>query len=113
MNELENQTSDCCTDLDGIVRENPTRAILFALGAGVALALVVRALQPRPQPRAARLLEDLRERLADLADPAFRRASGLASHGAGLVQDGVDQFSSLHLDRTLNGVTKRIRNLFH
>lgn len=113
MNELENQTSDCCTDLDGIVRENPTRAILFALGAGVALALVVRALQPRPQHRAARLLEDLRERLADLADPAFRRASGLASNGASLVQDGVDQFSGLHLERRLNGVTKRLRNLFH
>ena len=112
MNEFENQTSDCCTDFDGVVRENPTRAILFALGAGVALAFVVRALQPRPQHRAARLLEDLRERLGDFADPALRRASGLASNGASLVQDGMDQFSSLHLDRTLNGVTKRLRNLF-
>lgn len=112
MNELENQTSDCCADLEGVVRENPTRAILFALGAGVAIALVVRALQPRPEHRAARLLDDLREHLTGLADPAYRRASGLASNGASLVQDGVDHLSNLHLERTFNGVRRRLRTLF-
>jgi ElaB/YqjD/DUF883 family membrane-anchored ribosome-binding protein len=112
MNELENKTSDCCSDLDGVVRENPTRAILLAVGVGVVIALVVRALQPPPKHRAARLLEDLREQLSDLAEPAYRRASGLASNGASLVQDGVDQFSNLHLDRTFNSVTRKLRNLF-
>ena len=110
MNELEHQTSDCCADLDAFVRENPTRAIIFAAGAGLALALLVRALQPRPaEHRAARLLEDLRERLAD---PALRRASGLASDGASLLHEGVNRFSGLHLDRKLHRATDRLRNLF-
>ena len=109
MNEPENQTSLCCNDMDGMVRENPTRTILLAVGAGLALALIVRALQPRPvENRAARLLEDLRERLSDLAEPAHR----LASNGAALAQNGVDQFSNLHLDRTLNSMTGKLRKLF-
>ena len=113
MNEPENQTSLCCNDMDGMVRENPTRTILLAVGAGLALALIVRALQPRPvENRAARLLEDLRERLSDLAEPAQRRASALASNGAALAQNGVDQCSNLHLDRTLNNVTGKLRKLF-
>ena len=113
MNELEHQTSDCCADLDAFVRENPTRAIIFAAGAGLALALLVRALQPPPaEHRAARLLEDLRERLSGFADPALRRASGLASDGASLLHEGVDHLSGLHLDRKLHRATSRLRNLF-
>lgn len=113
MNESENQTSPCCYDVDSMVRENPTRAILLAVGAGLAIALVVRALQPRPvENRAARLLEDLRERLSDLAAPAQRRASAFASNGAALAQNGADHFSNLHLDRTLNSVTGKLRKLF-
>lgn len=113
MNESETQTSPCCNDMDGMVRENPTRAILLAVGAGLAIALVVRALQPRPvENRAARLLEDLRERLSDLAEPAHRRATAIANNGAALAQNGVDQFSNLHLDRTLSSVTGKLRNLF-
>ena len=113
MNEPEYQPSVCCSDLDGIIRENPTRAILLAVGAGLALAFVVRALQPRPvENRAARLLEDLRERLSDLAEPAQRRASTLASNGAALAQAGVDHFSSLHLDRSLSNATGKLRKLF-
>ena len=116
MNESENQTSLCCNDvddLDGMVRENPTRAILLAVGAGLALAFVVRALQPRPvEDRAARLLEDLRERLSDLAEPAQRRASALASDGAAFAQNGVDQLANLHLDRTFNNLTGKLRKLF-
>lgn len=113
MNELENNNSECCAELDSVVRENPTGAILLAVGAGLALAFVVRALQPRPaEHRAARLLDDLRERLSGLADPALRRASGLASDGAGLLHDGADHLASLHLDRKFNRVTDRLWNLF-
>ena len=113
MNEPENQTSVCCNDLDAVVRENPTRAILLAAGAGLAIAFLVRALQPRPvENPAARLLEDLRKRLSDLAEPAHRRASAIASNGAALAQDGVDHFSNLHLNRTLNNVTGKLRKLF-
>lgn len=113
MNEFENTNSDCCAELDSAVRENPTGAILLAVGAGLALALVVRALQPRrTEHRAARLLEDLRERLNDLADPALRRASALASNGAGLLHEGADHLSGLHLDRKLSRVTDRLWNLF-
>ena len=113
MNEPENQPAACCSDVNGMVRENPTRSILLAVGAGFAMALLVRALQPRPvENRAGRLLEDLRDRLDDLAAPAHRRASALAGNGAALVQNGVDHFSNLHLDRTLNNVTGKLRKLF-
>lgn len=113
MNELENETAACCADLDATVRENPTKAILLAVGAGLALAFVVRALQPRPpEHRAARLLADLRERLSGLADPALRRASGLASDGASLLHEGADHLSGLHLDRKLHRARTRLRNFF-
>lgn len=113
MNELENGTSHYGAQMDGIVRENPTRAILLGLGAGLAVALIIRALQPRPhQNRAARLLDDLRERLNDLAEPAYRRASGLADDGASLVHAGAAQLSNLHLDRRLHRATSKFRSLF-
>ena len=114
MNEIENNVNEHDAAFDGAIRDNPTRAILAAVGVGIAIALVVRALQPRPvEQRAARLLEDLRERLQDLADPAYRRASRLASNGASVVQDGVDHLSGLHLDRAFNRFSSRLRNLFH
>lgn len=113
MNEFENKNSVCCSELDSAVRENPTGAILLAVGAGLALAFAVRALQPRrAEHRAARLLDDLREHLNGLADPALRRASALASDGAGLLHDGADHLSSLHLDRKLSRVTDKLWNLF-
>lgn len=118
MNEPENydpesQTPTCCADVDSMVRENPTRSILLAVGVGVVLALIVRALQPRPvENRAARLLEDLRERLGDFADPAYQRASGLASNGAALARNGADHLSNLHLDRTLHRVAGKVRKFF-
>ncbi len=112
MNEPENQTAFCRNDVDSMVRKNFTRAILVAVGAGLALAFVVRALQARPvDNRTARLLEDLRERLSDLTEPAGRPASALASNGAAFAQNGVDRFSNLHLDRTLNSVTGKLRKL--
>ena len=113
MNETETQPTACCSDMDGMVRENPTRSILLAVGVGFVIALLVRALQPRPvENRAARLLEDLRGRLDDLAAPAHRHVSTLAGNGAALVQNGVDHFSNLHLDRTLHNVTGKLRKLF-
>lgn len=113
MNDLENNVSEHGADLEATVRENPTYAIVIAVGAGLALALLVRALQPRPvEHRAARLLEDLRERLNDLADPAYRRASGLARNSASHMRDGADQLSHLRLDRTFGRLTNNLRNLF-
>lgn len=113
MNDLENCDSDYGANLDVTIRDNPTRAIAIAVGAGVALAFLVRALQPRPvEHRAARLLEDLRDRLDDLADPAYRRVSGLAKNGASLMRDGADHVSHLRLDRTINRLTSNLRNLF-
>ncbi len=113
MNELEKQTASSYSDVNSMVRENPTCSILLAVGAGLAVALIVRALQPRPREyRAALLLEDLRERLGDLAGPAHCRADALAKNGAALAQNGIDQISNLHLDRTLNNITGRLRKLF-
>ena len=113
MNELENETSHYGTQMDGIVRENPTRAILLGLGAGFAVALIIRALQPRPHHNhTTRLLEDLRESLRDVADPVYRRASSLTDNGASMVHDGATQLSNLHLDRRLRSATSKLRSLF-
>jgi ElaB/YqjD/DUF883 family membrane-anchored ribosome-binding protein len=113
MNEFEPESYDRPDELENMVRENPTRAIVFALGVGMIIALIVRALQPPPpKARALRLIEDLRDQLSDLADPAYRRARGLASNGASLVEEGVDRLSDLHIDRKLNKMAGRLRKLF-
>lgn len=113
MNELETNPPTYGAQLDGLVRENPTQAILWAVGAGVAIACLVRALQPRPaEHRAARLLEDLREQLSSLALPAYREGRGLANNGANFVKDGTAQLANLRFDRTLGSPAAKLRKLF-
>jgi hypothetical protein len=113
MNELDTETSDFGDQLDVIIRENPTKSILWALVVGVAIAFVVRALQPRPaEHRAARLLEVLREQLVGLAQPAIRRANALGSNGASLAHDGLAHLYHLRLDRPFDSVTSKLRSLF-
>ncbi len=100
--------------VDERVRENPTQAILIALGVGVVLGVLVKMLQPRPEEsRATRLLNEIQDRLHELTDPAFQKMSSLASNGADLVKEGMDQVSDLHLNRTANRLRRRLRKLFH
>ncbi len=100
--------------VDERVRDNPTQAILIAVGIGVVLGVLVKVLHPRPEEsRATRLLHEIQDRLHELTDPAFQKVSSLASDGADLVKDGIDLVSDLHLDRTANRLKRRLRNLFH
>ena len=95
--------SECCTQFEDRVRDNPIPSIVMALGAGLVIGLVIRALQPPPTTtRAARLLEDLQDRLHDLTD----RASSLAG-------DGVERVRDMGLDRSVRSLSQRVRNLFH
>lgn len=101
------------SQIDQVVRENPTYAILGALGVGVALGLLVRTLfPPPPENRAVSLLEDIQERLADIAEPAYRRVSSVAEEGADAVRKGVDRLGDLHLERSIGSLGRRFRNLF-
>jgi ElaB/YqjD/DUF883 family membrane-anchored ribosome-binding protein len=99
---------ECCQQLSDTVRENPTRALLIAAGAGLALALLIRSRQPRPAKFSTRLVEDLQSRLQDLTE----RASDLVNNGASRMQDGVDRVRDLHLDRSVRSLGQRVRALF-
>jgi hypothetical protein len=84
-----------------------------ALGIGIALGVLVKLLQPRPpESRAMRLLHEIQDRLHELTDPALEKVGALASSGAGLVKDGIDSVSDLHLERTANRLKRRLRKLF-
>ncbi len=95
---------------DQVVRANPLPSILAALGAGFVIAVAVRALQPRPvENRAARLLEDLSDRLMAQAHPMLKRAGGVASDGADFIQDRADDFSKLQLGKRLKSLVCDLR----
>ena len=103
MNDHPNtEASECCQPFEDCVRENPTRSIVMALGLGLAVGLVIRALQPPPPAtRAARLIEDLQDRLHGLSD----RAASMAG-------SGVDRVRDLNLDRSVRSLSQRFQNLF-
>lgn len=109
LNESFHPAPECCTEIDQYVRENPTSAIFVALGAGLAIGLLVRALRPQPTPqhRMARLIEDLEDRLRDAAGPVLRKASALASDGLDAAQHGSSRAESL-----LSDATRRVRRIF-
>ena len=109
VNEPTNAAAECCAEVDQCVRRNPATAILVALGAGLAIGLIVRALRPEPTPqyRVARLLEDLEDRLRDVTGPVLRKASALASDGLEAAQQGGSRAESL-----LSDATRRVRRMF-
>jgi len=108
-NETDHAVAECCHEVDECVRRNPTSAILCAVGAGLLLGLLVRALRPAPTPqdRVVRLLEDIGDRLRELSRPVLRRASALASEGIDAAKHGEAQVGSL-----LGDASRRVRRLF-
>lgn len=105
--------SGTCSQLDDTIRENPTGALLAAVGIGLAIGLLVRALQPRPaETRALRLLADLQDRIQDITGPAYQRASEFAGQGASAVKEGVDHLQDLHLDRNFRRLGRRLKGFF-
>jgi hypothetical protein len=89
--------------MERCVQQHPGATLLAAAGLGIIAVLTVRALKPPPpRHRAAQLLEDIQQRLSEIAD------SGTQSMGL-----GVDQLGDLHLDRKIGRLSHGIKNLFH
>ena len=89
--------------MERCVQQHPGATLLAAAGFGIIAMLTVRALTPPPpRHRAAQLLEDIQQRLSEIADS-----------GAQSVSRGVDQLGELHLDRKLGRLSHGIKNLFH
>ena len=106
------KNSVCCASLEDRVRENPTCAILTAVGVGVALALVVRALRQPEQPRSQvkQLLEDIQERLHDLTDPALSRLNEFAGESSAALKKSARHVDGIH--KNLQSLGCRLRNVF-
>jgi hypothetical protein len=100
--EYRRETEEC-------IRRNAGSAILIAIGAGIALGLLARALRPAPTPqeRMSRLVDDLEDRLRNLTGPILRRAGALASDGLEAAQHG-----EARAERFLGDATRRLRKLF-
>jgi ElaB/YqjD/DUF883 family membrane-anchored ribosome-binding protein len=101
--------AECCGEVDQIVRRNPGASLLVAIGAGLAIGLLVGALRPAPTPRRrlAELLEDFEGRLRSAAEPAMRKAGSLTAEGVSVLHDG-----GAGIERMVRGARKRFRNLF-
>ncbi|MEO6740641.1 MAG: hypothetical protein ABIP20_10330 [Chthoniobacteraceae bacterium] len=87
---VPNAAAKCCQDVEQRIRQNPGTTLLIAIGTGLAIGLLVRALRPErtPQYRVARMLEDIQQRMRDATAPALHKAGELASEGAEAVRDG-------------------------
>ena len=108
-NEPSDVAEDCCAEVNERVRRSPGAALLIAVGAGLAIGLIVRALRPEPTPRhrLGRLIDDLEDRLRDATGPVLRKASALASDGLDAAHEGGARAESLLAD-----ATRRLRRIF-
>lgn len=96
------QTDEC-------VRRHPASAVLFALGAGLLIGLIVRGLRPDPTPRQrlTRLLEEFESRLRGVVEPAVEKAGALAHEGVDALQHG-----EARVEQLVRGAGQRVRKLF-
>jgi hypothetical protein len=100
---VSSATAKTAAQLENCVRQHPGGTLLAAAGFGIAAILIARALTPAtPRNRAMRLLEDIQQRLA-----------GLAEDGAHAVDKGMNSLGDLHLDRKLGKFSRGIKGLFH
>ena len=102
----------CCNEVDQCVRRNPGTAVLVAIGTGLMIGLLIRALRPEPTPqrRVMNLLEDLEDRLRDAATPLVRKAGLMASNGADVLRGGA-QDGEKWAARLLREANRRARKL--
>jgi len=99
------------------VREHPIAVVLMALGVGIAAGMAIRFLTTPPPPpttrqRIQRTLDDIQSRLADLAGPAYDRASALAGSGADALKKGMGHVQDMHLDQKFDGFVNRLKGFF-
>lgn len=108
-----NAAAKCCTEVEQRIRNNPGAAMLIAVGTGLAIGLLVRALRPErtPHHRVAQLLEDIERHVRDATGPALRKAGALAGEGAEAVRDGLHT-GGVRLGRFFRDGTKKLRHLF-
>jgi hypothetical protein len=88
------------TQIESWVRCHPVMAALTTIGFGCAVGIVARELltpPPTPKHRVLQLLEDIQCRLAEIAEPAYDRASHLADDGTSAVKRGLHAVSSSKL----------------
>lgn len=119
MNEPTNENpipgiaAECCADLDAHVRSNPGTALLIAVGTGLAIGLLVRALQPEPTPqhRTLQLLKDAECRIRKLTGGALQKAGEFASDEAHTMQEHL-QSGGAGLARMFRDARKRVEKLF-
>lgn len=104
--------TDPRVDLEPACSDRAT-TLLLALGAGLAIGLIIRALRPEPSrtERLAHLLADLEHRVRDTTRPALRRATSYASDGTGAVREGLHTGEAL-VNRCWRGTVRNVRNLF-
>ncbi len=90
-----------------------TSMVLWAIGAGLAIGLIVRALRPQPTrtERVSQLLADLEDRLRDATRPTLRRASAYASDGAEVLRDRLHT-GEARIGRIFHDATRGVRKLF-
>ncbi len=86
---------------------------MMAVGAGLGLALLIKALRPEPTPRhaLAQLIEDIESRIRDEAEPAARSARKLFSEGADALSDGLHT-GEARVEGVIRDARKRLRKLF-
>ena len=87
---VPNAAAKCCQEVEQRIRQNPGTTLLIAIGTGLAIGLLVRALRPERTAhyRVARMIEDIQQRMRDATAPALHKARELASEGAEAVRDG-------------------------
>ena len=118
MNPLENPSdkpvvcsqSTLLASFESAVRRHPCTSLLLGTGLGVAVVLAARAMATPPRHPVERVLEDIRSRLTDIAQPAYARATVLADDGANAFHRTVD---SLHLDSGIEKLSRGFKRLFH
>lgn len=108
-NSTTNVVAECCDEMDQYVQRNPGVSVLAAVGVGLALGLLVRALRPDPAPqnRIARMLGDFEHNFRDVTAPVLRKMSSLASDGLDAAQEGGSRAKHFFSD-----ASKRVRGIF-
>lgn len=93
--------------------QDRTTILLAALGAGLVIGLIARALRPEPTAaqRLAHLVADLEERVRDTARPTWRRTRSYAHDGAGLLRDGLHE-GEVRVAGLLKNAADGVRKLF-
>jgi len=112
VNEALQETSripqNVAPQLERFVRENPTTALLAAVGIGCAVGILSRTLMhsppPPPKHRALQILEDIQGRLSELVGPTYNHASHLAEDGVSAVRKGLDTLNDLPIGRRLKSL---------